>query len=55
MASNGRNEVSLCKCMLHDSASGRTRRSNYRYLHISTSLARITMTRIASAMTLGLA
>ena len=41
MASNGRNEVSLCKCMLYHSASGRTRRSNNRYLHISTPLAQV--------------
>jgi hypothetical protein len=36
MASNSRYEVSLCKYMLYHSASRRTRRSNNRYLHIST-------------------
>jgi hypothetical protein len=55
MTGNGRNEVSMRKCMLYHSASRCTRRSNNRYLHISTSLARIAMTRIASAMTLYLA
>src|ERR1700691_1215569 len=48
MASNGRNEVSLRQCLLYHAASGRARRSNNRYLHISTPLAPITMIRIAS-------
>jgi hypothetical protein len=48
MASNGRNEVSLRKCVLYHSASRRTRRSNNRYPHVSTPLAPITMIRIAS-------
>ena len=50
MASNSRNQVSLCQCVLYHSAPRRTRRSNNRYLHLSTPLAPITMIRIASAI-----
>ena len=50
MAGNGRNQVSLCKCMPYHSASRRSRRPHNRYLHISPPLAPITMIRIASAI-----
>jgi hypothetical protein len=45
MASNGRDEVSLCKCMLYHSAS---RRSNNRFRHISTTFAPIAKIRTPS-------
>jgi hypothetical protein len=42
--------VSMRKCMLYHSASRRTRRSNDRYLHVSTRLVAIICRRLASAI-----